>query len=123
MQNYKLTLCYDGTRYRGWQKQGNTAQTVQGKLETLLSRALEQPVEIAGSGRTDAGVRENAGVLLPGGYGQVLRGAFGAAPGISAGGYRRARARESAGTVPRSPFGGAENVYLPCLEQRCALRV
>ena len=41
MQNYKLTLCYDGTRYRGWQKQGNTAQTVQGKLETLLSRALE----------------------------------------------------------------------------------
>ena len=56
MQNYKLTLCYDGTRYRGWQKQGNTAQTVQGKLETLLSRALEQPVEIAGSGRTDAGV-------------------------------------------------------------------
>ena len=35
---------------------GNTAQTVQGKLETLLSRALEQPVEIAGSGRTDAGV-------------------------------------------------------------------
>ena len=40
MQNYKLTLCYDGTRYRGWQKQGNTAQTVQGKLETLLSRAL-----------------------------------------------------------------------------------
>ena len=56
MQNYKLTLSYDGTRYRGWQKQGNTAQTVQGKLETLLSRALEQPIEIAGSGRTDAGV-------------------------------------------------------------------
>ena len=43
MQNYKLTLCYDGTRYRGWQKQGNTAQTVQGKLETLLSRALDLP--------------------------------------------------------------------------------
>ena len=56
MQNYKLTLCYDGTRYRGWQKQGNTAKTVQGKLETLLSRALDQPIEIAGSGRTDAGV-------------------------------------------------------------------
>ena len=56
MQNYKLTLSYDGTRYRGWQKQGNTAQTVQGKLEALLSRALEQPIEIAGSGRMDAGV-------------------------------------------------------------------
>lgn len=56
MQNYKLTLAYDGTRYRGWQKQGNTAQTVQGKLEALLTRALGQDIEIAGSGRTDAGV-------------------------------------------------------------------
>lgn len=124
MQNYKLTLCYDGTRYRGWQKQGNTAQTVQGKLETLLSRALEPACR--DRGQRPHGCRrprENAGVLLPGGYGQVLRGAFGAASGISAGGYRRARARESAGTVPRSPFDGAENVYLPCLEQRCALRI
>lgn len=56
MPNFKLTLSYDGTRYRGWQKQGNTAQTVQGKLETLLTRALDQPVEVSGSGRTDAGV-------------------------------------------------------------------
>ena len=55
-RNYKLTLCYDGTRYRGWQRQGNTADTVQGKLEALLSRLLEQDVEIHGSGRTDAGV-------------------------------------------------------------------
>jgi len=56
MRNFKLTLCYDGSRYRGWQKQGNTAQTVQGKLETLLSRLLEQEIEVHGSGRTDAGV-------------------------------------------------------------------
>ena len=56
MRNFKLTLCYDGTRYRGWQKQGNTPNTIQGKLETLLTRLLEQKVEIHGSGRTDAGV-------------------------------------------------------------------
>lgn len=55
MANYRLTLCYDGTRWKGWQKQGNTEQTIQGKLETLLSRLLDQPVEVAGSGRTDAG--------------------------------------------------------------------
>ena len=55
MPNYRLTLCYDGTRWKGWQKQGNTEQTIQGKLETLLSRLLDQPVEVAGSGRTDAG--------------------------------------------------------------------
>ncbi len=56
MQNYKLTLCYEGTRYRGWQRQGNTPDTIQEKLELLLGRILEQPVELAASGRTDAGV-------------------------------------------------------------------
>lgn len=55
MANYRLKLCYDGTRWKGWQKQGNTENTIQGKLETLLSRLLEQPVEVSGSGRTDAG--------------------------------------------------------------------
>ena len=56
MRTFKLTLCYDGTRYRGWQKQGNTSNTIQAKLETLLSRLLDQPIEVQGSGRTDAGV-------------------------------------------------------------------
>ena len=56
MQNYKLTLCYDGGRYSGWQKQGNTPGTIQEKLESHLSKLLKQEVEIAGSGRTDAGV-------------------------------------------------------------------
>ena len=55
-KNYMLWLCYDGTRWRGWQKQGNTDNTIQAKLEALLSRLLGQPVEIAGAGRTDAGV-------------------------------------------------------------------
>ena len=59
-RNFKLTLCYDGTRYRGWQRQGNTADTIQGKLEKLLGRLLEQNVEIHGSGRTDAGVHAAA---------------------------------------------------------------
>lgn len=54
--NYKLTLAYDGTKYRGWQVQGNTDQTIQGKLEQVLSRREGSPVEVHGSGRTDAGV-------------------------------------------------------------------
>ena len=62
MPNFKLTLCYDGTRYNGWQKQGNTPRTIQEKLETVLSEMLAQPVEIAGSGRTDAGVHARAQV-------------------------------------------------------------
>ncbi len=56
MRNFMLTLCYDGTRYRGWQRQGNTDNTIQAKLETLLSRFLGQEIELAASGRTDAGV-------------------------------------------------------------------
>lgn len=56
MRNFKLCLSYDGSRYRGWQKQGNTPGTIQEKMETLLSRILEQPVELSASGRTDAGV-------------------------------------------------------------------
>lgn len=56
MKTYKLVLCYDGTHYRGWQKQGNTDNTIQSRMETLLSRLLEQDIELAGSGRTDAGV-------------------------------------------------------------------
>lgn len=55
MRNLKLTLAYDGTRYRGWQRLPGEDNTIQGKLETALSRILDEPVEISGSGRTDAG--------------------------------------------------------------------
>lgn len=56
MRNIRLDICYDGTRYRGWQRLPGKDDTLQGKLETALSRILGEPIEIAGSGRTDAGV-------------------------------------------------------------------
>lgn len=56
MRNLRLDLCYDGTRYRGWQRLVGTENTIQGKLETALSRILGETIEISGSGRTDAGV-------------------------------------------------------------------
>ncbi len=56
MPNYKLTLEYDGSRYHGWQRLQGTDMTVQGKLENLLTRLFGEPVEVNGSGRTDAGV-------------------------------------------------------------------
>lgn len=62
MQNYKLTIQYDGTRYNGWQRQGNTKNTIQEKLNAALSRYLGEEIDLAGSGRTDAGVHA---------YGQV----------------------------------------------------
>ena len=55
MRNLRLDVCYEGTRYRGWQRLPGTDNTIQGKLETVLTRILGEPIEIIGSGRTDAG--------------------------------------------------------------------
>lgn len=54
--NYKAIIQYDGTRYSGWQKQGNTDNTIQGKLEQILYKLTGEPAEVFGAGRTDAGV-------------------------------------------------------------------
>jgi len=48
-------LAYDGTAYAGWQIQNN-AETIQGRLESVLMRITGQAIRVAGSGRTDAGV-------------------------------------------------------------------
>ena len=56
MRNFKIVLQYEGTRYRGWQKQVSTENTIQGKLEALLTKMTGEKIEIIGSGRTDAGV-------------------------------------------------------------------
>jgi tRNA pseudouridine38-40 synthase len=55
MRNLRLDLCYDGSRYRGWQRLTGVDNTIQGKLEQTLSRILGEEIEISGSGRTDAG--------------------------------------------------------------------
>ena len=55
MRNLRLDICYEGTRYRGWQRLANTPNTIQEKLEMTLSRILEESIEISASGRTDAG--------------------------------------------------------------------
>lgn len=55
MGNFKMLVQYDGARYNGWQKQGNTANTIQEKLEKVLMAMAGAPVEVIGSGRTDAG--------------------------------------------------------------------
>lgn len=56
MYNYKIKIQYDGTRYRGWQSQNSTEETIQGKLSDVLSRMVGEEVNVIGSGRTDAGV-------------------------------------------------------------------
>ena len=55
MRNLRLDICYDGTKYRGWQRLSKDDNTIQGKLEQTLSRVLGEDIESSGSGRTDAG--------------------------------------------------------------------
>ena len=55
MRNLRLDICYDGTRYKGFQRLPGNEMTIQGKLEQILSRLLEEPIQVCGSGRTDAG--------------------------------------------------------------------
>ncbi len=55
MRNLRLDICYDGTRYRGWQRLSGSDNTIQAKLENALSRILDESIEVTGSGRTDAG--------------------------------------------------------------------
>ncbi len=55
MRNLRLDICYDGTKYKGWQRLPQGDDTIQGKLENALSRILQEPIAVSGSGRTDAG--------------------------------------------------------------------
>jgi tRNA pseudouridine38-40 synthase len=82
---WKLTLEYDGTRYRGWQAQKNTDRTVQGVLLRAAREVLGDDASIGGAGRTDAGVHALAQVAhvkarrsLP--AGEILRGINDALP-------------------------------------------
>lgn len=64
VRNFKMIVSYDGTRYFGWEHQQETDLTIQGRLETVLTRMVErdpdQPVTVIGAGRTDAGVHARA---------------------------------------------------------------
>lgn len=56
MPRYKLTLEYEGTRYKGWQLQKN-ARTVQGTIMDVCKNVFQtDDFELQGAGRTDAGV-------------------------------------------------------------------
>ncbi len=61
MPTYRLTIEYEGTRYSGWQAQGNTSKTIQGHLIRAASQVAGE-ADVGGAGRTDAGVHAAAQV-------------------------------------------------------------
>ena len=58
-KNNKMIICYDGSRYYGWEHQPDR-DTIQGKLENVLSRMCGEEIDVIGAGRTDAGVHAKA---------------------------------------------------------------
>lgn len=55
MRNIKLTISYDGTRYKGWQIQKN-ASTIQEKIERSIEKVFGKKCRLYAAGRTDSGV-------------------------------------------------------------------
>ncbi len=62
MRYLKLTLCYDGTNYHGWQIQPNV-NTVQGEVERAIKEIFKEDITVTGSSRTDAGVHAKEYVI------------------------------------------------------------
>ena len=59
MRNIRMTIQYDGSRYKGWQKQnikGTSVSTIQDKIEKVLSKMTGEEIQVIGCGRTDTGV-------------------------------------------------------------------
>ncbi len=61
MRRIRINVSYDGTDFHGWQVQPGLT-TIQGELERVLLDVEKAPVQVAGSGRTDAGVHALAQV-------------------------------------------------------------
>jgi tRNA pseudouridine38-40 synthase len=61
MRRLRVTLCYDGTGFHGWQSQPGLP-TIQGELQRVVAEIEGAPVSVTGSGRTDAGVHALAQV-------------------------------------------------------------
>lgn len=62
MANIKLTIGYEGTHYRGWQKTGK-GKSIESELEKALATTLRQKVPLQAASRTDAGVHARAQVV------------------------------------------------------------
>ena len=64
--SYKMDVAYDGTAYRGWQRQPGFP-SIQGVMEHALCTALREPrkerLKVCAAGRTDSGVHATGQVI------------------------------------------------------------
>lgn len=59
----RLIVAYDGTNYHGWQVQKNGI-TIESELNRCLTELLQEPIEVIGASRTDAGVHAMGNVAV-----------------------------------------------------------
>ncbi|MFN3691144.1 MAG: tRNA pseudouridine(38-40) synthase TruA, partial [Fimbriimonadales bacterium] len=62
MRNLRLQVEYDGTDFHGFARQQGV-RTVQGVLESALQATLNEPIEVIGASRTDAGVHARGQIV------------------------------------------------------------
>ena len=55
-RNIRAVIEFDGTHYKGFQKQSRISPTVQGVLEQVIRHTINEKVKVYGCSRTDAGV-------------------------------------------------------------------
>lgn len=64
MQNYKMTIAYDGRKYKGFNTiKGDMEKSIQGKLEAILAKLYEKEIEVIGAVNTDAGVHATGQIV------------------------------------------------------------
>ena len=63
MKRFAASIEYYGTNYSGWQKQKQTLDTVQEKVENAFSFIANEEIKVICSGRTDAGVHAVSQVI------------------------------------------------------------
>ena len=63
MKRFAASIEYFGSNYSGWQKQKQTSNTIQEKIEEALSSIANEDIKIVCAGRTDAGVHAISQVI------------------------------------------------------------
>lgn len=63
MRNIKMHIQYDGSKYKGWQKLKDNDNTIQSKLEQILSLITNEDIKVIASGRTDSDVHATMQVI------------------------------------------------------------
>lgn len=116
MRRLRLVVEYDGTRFRGFQRQPELP-TVQGELESRLSRICGHAVEVVGAGRTDYGVHALGQVVHFDTTGRIPVGRVASAVD-SLGADIRVRRAEEVGPEFHARFSAVQRTYHYFLSRR-----